>query len=114
MITKIFTVYDSKAEAYLQPFFMPNRGQAIRAFQDTVNDPKTQFHKHPSDFSLFEIGTYDDLSGAITMHDAKVNLGTAVEFLKTSPLHMPSSYIPHTANGLIKPQLSETNQKELT
>lgn len=80
MILKIYTVYDSKVEAYLRPFFMQSRGEAIRAFTDAVNDQNTQFNKHPEDFTLFELGMYDDQNGGIEMHTAKVSLGTAVEF----------------------------------
>lgn len=76
---KIFCVYDSKAEAYMQPFLMPTKGQAIRAFQTTVNDPSTDFNKYPGDFTLFEIGEWDDQTSKIGSYDTKVNLGTALE-----------------------------------
>lgn len=84
MIYKIFTVYDSKLEAYLQPFFMQSKGAAIRAYSDSVNDKTTQFCKHPGDFTLFEIGEYDDQSGNLKNYTVKVNLGTALEHQKTS------------------------------
>jgi hypothetical protein len=79
MIYKIFTVYDSKLEAYLQPFFMQSKGAAIRAFSDSSNDTQTQFSKHPGDFTLFEIGEYDDQNGNLKNYASKVNLGTALE-----------------------------------
>lgn len=78
----VYTIYDCKAEAYLQPFQMQKKGQAIRAFENTVNDPNTQFHKHPADYTLFEIGEYDDSTGNYAMWDAKINLGLATEFLR--------------------------------
>lgn len=79
MKLKMFCVYDSKAEAFMQPFFMNSTGEAVRSWQDVVNDPKTQFNKHPADFTLFELGEYDDSSGSIAMHNAKIPLGTALE-----------------------------------
>lgn len=82
MKLKIYTTYDSKAEAYLQPFFMSSRGEAIRAWQDVVNDQKTQFFKHPEDFTFFELGEYDAISGTIDTYKSKISLGTAVEFKK--------------------------------
>jgi len=82
MIQKIFTVYDSKTELFMQPFFMPTTGQALRSFEDTCNDESTLFAKHPADFTLFEIGTYDDTNCAIVKHDAMVNLGTALEYVQ--------------------------------
>lgn len=63
MIKKIFTVFDLKSEAYLQPFFLDTLGQAKRAITDCVNDPNHQFGKHPSDYTLHELGTYDDSTG---------------------------------------------------
>ena len=83
MIHKIFTVYDSKAELFMQPFFMPTTGQAIRSFEDTCNDSSTMFSKHPADFTLFEIGSFEDVTCEIYINDAKVNLGTALEYVQT-------------------------------
>lgn len=81
MKLKVFTIYDSKLEAYLQPFYMQTRGQAIRALTDTLADPKHQFSKHPSDFTLFELGEYNDNNAEFEMHLAKISLGTCNEFL---------------------------------
>jgi len=81
MILKIFTVHDSKAEAYLPPFHMPSRGLVIRAFTESVNDPKTSFYKYPSDFTLFEIGEYDDQKGTITSYTTKQAIGLALDYV---------------------------------
>lgn len=82
MKSKVFTIYDSKAEAFMNPFLMSKKGQAIRAFENSINDPSTQFHQHPADYTLFEIGEFDDETGNYSMYDAKLNLGTALEFIK--------------------------------
>jgi len=67
---KIFTVYDSKAKAYITPFFLHEDGMALRVFGDCINDTTHQFGKHPEDYTLFEIGTWEDqkakFSGTIT------------------------------------------------
>lgn len=62
---KIFTVHDAKAKAYLPPFYMPEVGMATRAITDCVNSNDHQFSKHPADYSLFQIGEFDDASGRI-------------------------------------------------
>ena len=80
---KVFTVYDAKIEAYMSPFLMATKAQAIRTFGDTVNDEKNQRNKHPEDYTLFEIGEYDDNSGNYTMLSAKISLGLAKEFINT-------------------------------
>lgn len=86
MKLKIFTVYDSKMEAYMMPFFLQTRGAAIRAWMDSVNDLNTQFNKHPGDFTLFEIGEYDDETGNVSNYDAKVSIGTALEYKNKTDL----------------------------
>lgn len=81
MIVKIFSVYDSKVEAYIQPFFMQSRGQAIRAFGDTAGDQTTNIGKHPADFTLFELGEFDDSNASFVMHPTPISIGVAIELL---------------------------------
>lgn len=85
MIMKIFSVFDSKAEAYMMPFFQQSRGQAIRMFTDTVNDKESLLNKHAADFTLFEIADFDDSNAAITPYPNNHNLGCAIEFLMPIP-----------------------------
>lgn len=82
MKLKMYSVYDSKVEAYLQPFFMRTRGEALRAFQTTVSDPGTHFYLSPGDFTLFEIGEYDDSNGMVEQPLAIENLGNGMQFKK--------------------------------
>ncbi|AXL14677.1 nonstructural protein [Microviridae sp.] len=82
MILKAFAVHDSKAGAYLRPFFEISKGSAIRAISDAVNTPDHQFNRHAADFTLFEIGGYDDATGDLTAVP-HVNLGCLIEMLET-------------------------------
>jgi len=84
MLTQIFSVYDSKAEAYMQPFFFQGKGQAVRSFSDLVNDNSTLCGKHPQDFTLFHIGEFDDATGNVSS-SVHTSLGTGQEF-KTGEL----------------------------
>lgn len=59
----VFAVYDIKAGFYMQPYFSESVGLAIRAFGDAVVDPKSPISRHPEDYQLFEIGTFDNISG---------------------------------------------------
>lgn len=63
MIQKIFCVRDGKVEAYMRPFFVRSLGEAERSFFDLANDPDSQVSRHPEDFALYYLGTYDDGSG---------------------------------------------------
>lgn len=80
MILRAFTVYDSKVEAYLRPFFMQTPAEAIRAFTETVNDGQSPFCKHPEDFTLFEVGTFDESTGFMQASDTLTSLGVAINF----------------------------------
>lgn len=63
MITKVFTVRDQKAAAYLLPFFQMTTGMAIRSFSDRCNDLTHGFCQHPEDYTLWQLGTFEDESG---------------------------------------------------
>lgn len=84
MITQLFTVYDSKAEAYAQPFHQQSKGAAIRAFTDTVADPTHAFHRHPEDYVLFHLGSYDDQNAAFDLFASPVPLIRANEVKEIS------------------------------
>lgn len=60
MQLQMYTVYDAAVKAFLQPFFARSHGEALRSFQDAFEDEKHQFSRHPHDFSLFFVGTFDD------------------------------------------------------
>ena len=81
MIHQIFTVHDSKAEAYLPPFYLPARGAALRSFSDTANDASHAFNQHPGDYTLFALGTYDDSSSSFDLLPTPLNLGLALDFI---------------------------------
>lgn len=82
MLVQIFSVYDIKSKSFGQPFYSLTRGTAIRSFTDLVNDPQTSINKYPDDFTLFEIGTFDDNSGEILpSSDGKQSVINALEVL---------------------------------
>lgn len=60
MIYKVFAVFDRKIATYNSPFCVPHLGLAHRSFEDAVNDTSTQLNKYPSDFSLWQVATFDD------------------------------------------------------
>lgn len=76
----VYTVYDSKAEAYLQPFYFSAKGQAIRAFTDMANDQNHQFYKHPEDYTLFELGSWEDSTASFHVLATPNSMGLALEF----------------------------------
>lgn len=76
----IYTVHDTKAETFMPPFFVPSKGLAIRAFEDCINSDDHHFGKHPADYTLFFLGSFDTDSGEFDCVD-KQSVGNGVEFI---------------------------------
>lgn len=82
MKLQTFAVYDSKAEAYIQPFFSQTIGTATRSFEQAVNTPDHDFSRYGADYTLFHLGDFDQSTGTWTPLKALVNLGNALIYMK--------------------------------
>ncbi len=78
----IFSVYDSKARAFMQPFFSPTAGTALRAFKAAANDSEHAFFRHAGDYTLFEIAEWKEQEGVIDMYETTINLGLAITMVE--------------------------------
>lgn len=79
MKINIYAINDAQVSAFSQPFFSQTNGAALRAFSDHVNEKGTQPNKHPQDYSLWHLGTFNDDDG--TIEPVKPSrIGTAVEY----------------------------------
>lgn len=78
---KVFTVFDSKAEAYLNPFYARTTAEGVRLFKAAADDPEHNYHRFAGDFSLFEIGEWDERTGDMVLYSAHENLGTALQHI---------------------------------
>lgn len=82
-----FAVFDSKAEAFLRPFFAETEGLALRSFTDAVQDPQSPMSKHTADYTLYRVGEYDQVTGILSSPvglPAVVVHGVAVKELRVS------------------------------
>jgi len=79
MKLKIFTIHDMKADLHGPPFYMNTNGEALRAFADLANDQSSTVSKHPGDFQLMCIGTWDNQEGTI-IQDHTEKLGFASDY----------------------------------
>ena len=80
---KMISVYDAKAAVYSPPICVPTLGIAERSFTDEVNNPQSQYNKHPEDYTLFHVGDYDDNTGKTVNLETPYSLGVALVFKKT-------------------------------
>lgn len=79
---KMFSVYDNKAECFSPPFFMKATGLALRGFTDMINSgEQTQYSVHPQDFTLFELGEWNEETGKVEQYEAPKSLGNGVDFI---------------------------------
>lgn len=60
MIINLYSIFDSKALAFGPPFPAATHGLAVRMFGDLVGDSNTTVGRHPSDFRLYCVATFDD------------------------------------------------------
>lgn len=88
MLMQVFAVFDKKAELHNMPFFMQTTGEALRAFMDLVRDDKTVLFRHPEDFKLVRLGTFDNKGGVFKM-DEPQTVAHADEFRQ-----LPASVTP--------------------
>lgn len=81
MILYVIAMRDRVAQIYGQPVFVGNVASAIRSFGDQINDPQSQVSKHPNDYDLFELGSFDDESGRFTNLDQPRQLALGRDLL---------------------------------
>lgn len=95
MITNLYVIFDSTAQIYNTPFKFINDQTCIRAATDIRRDPSTEIYKHPSDFTLFGLGTYDDTTAEVMpygtlkrilhFHEIQLELDIAPEPIQEVP-----------------------------
>lgn len=65
MISRVYSVYDVKALSYAPPFICAADGVAVRMFKELVDDSNSIVGRHPADFRLYCIATFDDQRGLL-------------------------------------------------
>lgn len=63
MIHSVCAVWDEKIQSFMRPFFAPRVGGAVRAFTDEVQRAGSEMNMHPEDYTLFELGSWNDEDG---------------------------------------------------
>lgn len=85
MTTQMFAVYDAKAEQYLAPFNANTAGLAERLFGDMVNTDGHQFNRHPEDYTLYQIGTWESTSGELKSSEVSV-IANGLQVVDAGPI----------------------------
>lgn len=67
----MYAIWDEAARQFLPPFVLPTEAMAVRAFTQAVNADDSTIAKHPKDYTLFDLGTWDGESGLLTTDKIK-------------------------------------------
>ncbi len=79
---ELFCIRDSQAEAFMRPWCAQSQGAAIRSFSDMVNEEgkESLITSHPEDFTLFSLGSFDEHTGHMKVHEPQ-SLGNGSTFV---------------------------------
>lgn len=86
MIQQVMAIYDTKARAFLLPFFCPHLDVGFRAIKAAANSPGHQLHIFSEDFVIFHIGEWDDTTGRFTEKPEHMNLGPVQQLKRPEPV----------------------------
>lgn len=85
MKLKVFSVFDSKIKLYGQPFYALSEKQVIFGFTESVNssDPKSDVARWPEDYTLFELGEYEEETGTFNLLSAPCSIVNGISLKKS-------------------------------
>lgn len=86
MLLSVFAIFDTTVKAWMRPLYARNAQEMLRQFSEAVEDPQSQLSRHPADFTLFQLGTFDDNEGTFEIFPAPVRLAMAQDFVKKPAL----------------------------
>lgn len=78
-IKKVMTIYDNIAELYGTIYITASTKEAMRDLLDLQHDETCKFGKHPNDYILMELGTFDDLNGSFIPYSQIQRIGSILE-----------------------------------
>lgn len=111
MQTIMFSTYDAKAKTFSAPFTMLTIGMAIRGFEEATKNPESMLHRYPNDFSLYEIGTYEDSNATMTQKIPMNLLAVASEFVNKQD-RQAESFLDEQTRKMHSDQLAMAKARE--
>jgi len=61
----LYAIRDIKADAFAAPFLMANDNVAMRAVTESALSSDSSLRRHPGDYQLWCLGSYDEPTGNI-------------------------------------------------
>lgn len=81
MKLNLYTIYDNKVQAYMNPFYARTNAEAIRGFATAVNQEGTDFNRWANDYCLYKVATWDPETAELVIMPME-NLGLAAEYIE--------------------------------
>lgn len=100
MKVNVYAIYDCKMAVYSQPMFLHNDNTAIRTFTDIVNETQNGLSRHPEDYSLHLVGSWDDNTGKLESFQIMSVINAAAVVRNYQPQANSGSF---GASDLVKP-----------
>ena len=69
MELSVFSIRDKSLQEFYRPSFDQNDKVAARSFGDLIASPEGLVAKHPEDFCLYYLGTFDTETGFFTQDE---------------------------------------------
>jgi hypothetical protein len=60
MNLNVYAIYDKLQQTFMTPMFQHNDGTMLRMIQQAVNDKESYIYKNPQDYSIYQIGEWND------------------------------------------------------
>lgn len=83
MKLRMFSLKDVKADVFGSPFVFAKVELAKRMVRDLARDSNSMLSRHPEDFHLYEIGSWEDTTGVVA-GESLVSHGSAFSLMGTS------------------------------
>lgn len=74
----VYAIRDTATEHFYTPFYQKTKNEALRTFEGAVNDSQTALYRNPEHFDLYELGSFDDNTGALISHKSPEFIQKAV------------------------------------
>lgn len=62
----LVAIYDRATQAHAPVMTVNTRAEAVRSLRQALKDPQSSIASSPSDYELWELGTYNEETGDIT------------------------------------------------
>lgn len=80
MKKRIYSIFDTKIEAYNTPFTSNTDKEVYRSLYNTVKQGNSTLADYPEDYTVFWIGTFDDTKAEI-VSEGKIAIGSVLDIV---------------------------------